>query len=431
MSGSRCRTPLALAIGVGLLVTLPGAGRATLGAQPKPPAMPSPGGPPPLTAPLCKGESAILVDAITGTILWEKNSRVRRPVASTTKIMAATVAIESGRLSDLITFSKQATQTPYGNLHAKPGEQLRLYDLLYAILLRSANDGCVAVGEHLFGSGYAYARAMTRRAQELGAADTNFITPNGLHDPRHFSTAFDLALMARHALSIPLFSEIVRTRSFTVERSINQQDCLIKNHNRFVGAYEGGDGVKTGYVKEAGRCLVASSTRIEQGRPWRLISVVLRSPDMYGDSARLMDWGRSNFQPIFAAQSGAPAATVPVEGGTQETATLVAAQDLNFIVSRSAAARLDYHLDRTLRAPIRPYEPVGTLSVRLDGQVLGQVSVVNGHAVTQTWTAAAAPWTGAPLLLAALVWGPKYARTFTKGARRRRRRLPSGRIGTH
>ncbi|HTE19869.1 MAG TPA: D-alanyl-D-alanine carboxypeptidase family protein, partial [Armatimonadota bacterium] len=283
--------------------------------QPAPPAPTDP----PLAGPLCKATSAVLMDASTGQVLWGKNAHARRPNASTTKIMTATLLIESGRLDDSVTFSERALKTEYANLHAKPGEQFPMLDLLYAILLRSSNDGCVALGEHLAGSPWRFAAQMTAKAREIGAVNTNFVTTNGLYHPQHYSTAYDLGLMARYAMQYPLFNEVVATQSRIIQRSINSKDTLIRNHNKFLGKYAGADGVKTGYVKESGRCLVASATKLENGNPWRLIAVVLNSPDTYGDSQRLMDWGRKNFQPVFFARAGEQVGVTSVDGGVEST----------------------------------------------------------------------------------------------------------------
>src|SRR5262249_20696685 len=153
----------------------------------------------PLSGPDCKAASAILVDAVTGTVLWEHNSHVRRPIASTTKIMTATLILESGRLDDVVTFSEHARQTPYANLNALAGQQFKMRDLLYAILMRSSNDGCVAAAEHLDGEAWKFAQQMTEKARLLGCVDTNFVTVNGLYHPQHYSTAHDLAVMTRYA----------------------------------------------------------------------------------------------------------------------------------------------------------------------------------------------------------------------------------------
>ena len=311
---------LALAAGTVGLVPLAGHAQATAPApQPPsvlPPALTNPASvtpvdftPPPtmpegpaLSGPELKAASAILVDAATGTILWEKDCHARRPIASTTKIMTATLMLESGRLDDVVSFSDKARLTPYANLNAKPGEKFSLRELLYAVMLRSSNDSCVAVAEHLAGQAWKYAAQMTVRARQLGALDTNFVSVNGLYDKNHYSTAYDLALMTRHAIQYPLFNEVVGTQERTITRSINQKDTLVRNHNKFLQKYQGADGIKTGYVRQSGRCLVASATGLESGQPWRLIAVVLNSDDTYGDSARMMDWGRKNFQPVFMAR---------------------------------------------------------------------------------------------------------------------------------
>jgi D-alanyl-D-alanine carboxypeptidase (penicillin-binding protein 5/6) len=394
-----------------------------------PAAAQAPGREAPLLPPLCKAQSAILVDFATGTVLWERNSRVRRPNASTTKIVTATVAIESGRLDDTIAFSENAIHTPYANLNAKPGEKIRLRELLYAMLLRSSNDACVAVGEHLFGSARAFAAAMTRRARELGALDTQFVTPNGLHDPGHFSTAYDLALLARHALQIPLFALTVATRKHWLERSINLKDRLLVNHNRLLARYSGADGVKTGYVKESGRCLVASCTRPENGKPWRLLAVVLNSRDVYGDSERLLDWGRKNFQPVYFARAGEEVTNAAVRAGTAAEVPLVAGADLLYPVRRSRAGRAlrRVALDRELEAPIAQAQKVGRLQATLDGRVLSEVQLTTALEVPRSQLsvvlAGAAPATGISAFLGFLWLGPRYVRTITKAARRCRRRL--------
>lgn len=389
---------------------------------------------PPLAAPDVKAASAVVMDAATGQVIWEKNSRIRRPNASTTKIMVATLLLESGRLDDTVTFSDHARATPYANLNAKPGEKFKLRDLLYAIMLRSSNDSCVAVGEHLSGAAWRFAAQMTNKAHEIGAADTNFVTTNGLYDPKHYSTAYDLALMARYAMQYPLFNEVVATKEKTISRSINWKDTLIRNHNKFLSKYFGADGVKTGYVKEAGRCLVASSTRMDQGAPWRLITVVLNSADTYGDSQRMMDWARKNFQPVFMARAGESFGTARIVNGTEKSVPLVAAADLRAVVRRDLGNNAEREI-RTLQgvtAPVARNQVGGQLVGLVGGREIARVDLVAARPVSQAWMAASmvGPWTGASAVLAFLLFGPRYVRAFAKGARRRRRRVAKRRGGS-
>ena len=392
----------------------------------------------PLITPLCKAQAAILVDAATGTVLYQKNSRVRRPVASTTKIMAATVLLETAQLSDIVSFSDKASHTPYANLNAKPGELFPMRDLLYAILLRSSNDACVAVGEHMFGSAAAYAQRMTARARAIGARDTNFVTPNGLHDPNHYSTAYDLALITRDALRNPVFSEAVGTRSFTLSRSINKKDLLVRNHNKLLTRYEGADGVKTGYVRQSGKCLVASSTRLDQAQPWKLIAVVLGSPDTYGDSSRLMDWGRMNFQPVFVSNAEGVPTGVPVSGGRGRLVALRPQSEIAAVRSRSDRGEVQWRVRvaSRLKAPVTEGQTAGAVEAWFGEQKLGAVPLLATYSVPAappTWAlsglAGAAPWTMVFILLITFVLRPRYGRTITKGARLVWRRCTARRRG--
>lgn len=426
---------------VGALLLAPLAGRAQTPPLGEPsglpdtipsPVVPPAGAPngPALTGPDVKAASAILVDAATGTILWEKNSHTRRPVASTTKIMTATLLLESGRLDDTVKFSEKARFTPYANLNAKPGEKFRLRELLYAIMLRSSNDSCVAVAEHLSGQAWKYAAKMTEKAHQLGALDTNFVTVNGLYDKNHYSSAYDLALMTRYAIQYPLFNEVVGTQSKPIQRSINQKDVLLQNHNKFLKKYQGADGIKTGYVRQSGKCLVASATGLDAGQPWRLITVVLNSGDTYGDSARMMDWGRQNFQPVFLARKGEQVSVASVQGGVTPNVPLIASRDLLAIVRRTPGinrAEREIQPQNGLRAPIADNQVAGKVVALVDGQAVSQVELLAGRPVTQVWTASVAPFTGWSFTLALLVLGTRYARAAAKSSRKRRRRLAARR----
>ncbi len=432
--GARAVTPAGAALpGPGGLITPP--------FQPDLPTLP---------APLVKAASVVLVDARTGTILYEKNARVRRPIASTTKIMTATLLIESGRLDivgteDQVTFSQHARATPYANLNAKPGEKFPLRELLYAIMLRSSNDSCVAVAEHLEGKAWRFSNRMTQRARELGALDTNFVTTNGLYDAKHYSTAHDLAVMTRHAIQYPLFNEVASTPERIIQRSINWKDNLIRNHNKFLFKYAGGDGIKTGYVRQSGKCLVASATRPDGGQPWRLITVVLNSPDTYGDSQRLQDWGRKYFQPIAFARKGEPLGVAQVRNGVLPNVPVMAGGDMMAIVRRGTGNdSLEIRSERVVRisgsveAPVRAEQAAGTVTGLVNGHPVAEVPVVAVSPVPAVWTASLASmfpsspwWLAVSLLLTAVFLGPRYARAFTKGAFRRRRRLPARSGTTH
>ena len=219
-------------------------------------------------------------------------------------------------------------------------------------------------------------------------------------------------------------------QSKAIERSLNQKDVLLQNHNKFLKKYQGADGIKTGYVRQSGRCLVASATGMEAGQPWRLITVVLNSADTYGDSARMMDWGRQNFQPVFFAKRGEQVTVASVRGGTTPKVPLIASRDLMAVVRRIPG---NNHAEREiraidgLRAPIAENQVAGKVVALVDGQPVSQVELLAGRPVTQVWTASVAPFTGWSFTLALLVLGTRYARAAAKSSRKRRRRLAARR----
>jgi D-alanyl-D-alanine carboxypeptidase (penicillin-binding protein 5/6) len=304
-------------------------------------------------------------------------------------------------------------------------------ELLYGILMRSSNDGCVAAAEHVAGSTARFAEWMNEKARALGATDTHFVTVNGLYDPKHYSSARDLAIFARYAMQYPLFNQIVATQEHTLQRTINWKDTLVRNHNKFLARYEGADGVKTGYVRQSGKCLVASATRPEAGSPWRLLTVVLNSPDIYGDSARMMDWGRKYYAPVVVSRRGESLGTVQVRDGARPDVSVNAKDDLIVILPRQMGKNIEreIHTPKTLQAPVSMGHAAGTVTAVVDGIPQGQVEIIASTPVApRVWMASvASPWTGGGMILAAFILGSRYARAFAKSSRRRRRRLAARR----
>lgn len=241
-----------------------------------------------------KADSAVLMDYTTGQVLFQKNAHTRRAPASTTKILTSIIAIEKGKLQQRMIASHRAARADGSSIYLRAGDTHSLRELLYGILLNSGNDAAVAVAENLAGSETAFARWMTVKATEIGAVDSHFINCSGLPAKDHYSTAYDLAVIARYALRNPVFADIVRTKRKLIRRSGNPCEQLLMNHNKLLWRYQFADGVKTGYTLEAGRCLVSSATK--NGR--RLIVVVLKSKDIYGDSAQLLDYGFENYQSL-------------------------------------------------------------------------------------------------------------------------------------
>lgn len=311
--------------------------------------------------------AAVLMEASTGTVLYARNEHQPRPPASTTKIMTALLALERGHLGQRISISHRATRIGGSTITLHPGEVLTLEELLQGLLLESGNDAAVAIAEGLAGSVPAFVALMNQRARELGAWNTCFANPHGLPERGrlHYSTAFDLALIARRALEIPRFRELVRSR--TAELSGDEQRWArhLRNTNRLLWYFLGADGVKTGTTRAAGQCLVASATR----DGWRLIAVVLRSANRWRDAAALLDYGFQNFVPVLLGRWQDEVARVPVVRGAASDVGLALVRDAVVVVRCEEAERLETRLElpTCLVAPLLPGEVVGRLRVFLDG----------------------------------------------------------------
>ncbi len=251
-------------------------------------------------------------------------------MASTTKIMTALLFCEAAPETAVITASERAAATRESSLHLKKGETLTAHDLLRAMLLRSANDACVAAAEYVAGTEAAFAERMNAKAKQLGCTHTHFVNSHGLHDDLHYTTAHDLAIIARAAMQEPRIAETVCTRRCRIARSIDKHDVTLRNHSHFLGKFPGADGIKTGYTKPAGHCYVGSASK----NGWRLISVVLHSPDYVGETSALMKYGFARFAPHVLAKAGDPVASVHVANGAADEVQAVAKTDLQYLAEK-------------------------------------------------------------------------------------------------
>ncbi|MGN0818322.1 MAG: D-alanyl-D-alanine carboxypeptidase family protein, partial [Candidatus Coproplasma sp.] len=195
------------------------------------------------------------MELYTDSLLHEKNSDARMPMASTTKIMTALIVIEDCELDEVITVPDQAVGTEGSSIYLKHDEEISIKDLLYGLMLRSGNDSAAALAIHHSGSIEAFAENMNRRAKEIGALNTNYTNPSGLPDDNHYTTAYDLCLIACTAMKNPVFQEIVGTKNY------NGEFRSFLNKNKILNTLDGANGVKTGYTVKAGRCLVSSAQR--------------------------------------------------------------------------------------------------------------------------------------------------------------------------
>lgn len=311
-------------------------------------------------------QSAIVMDASTGKVLWSKDAETQRYPASTTKIMTGLLLLEHCPLTEIITAPADVEKVKESSMHLKPYEKVSVLDMLYAVMLRSANDGCYAVACHIAGSVPKFAQMMNDRAKQLGCTNTHFDNPNGLNDPEHKTTAHDLALIAREAMKNPVFRDVVRTYRHEITRSIDQKDRMMVNHNKWLAKDETADGIKTGYTVPAGHCYVGSVTR----NGYRIITVVMKSQHWQDDHKTLLHWAYENHNRCPILQRDTIVATSQVSGGAKSQVAVGPATDVETILSKAKWLSGETHavtrtvLKEPISAPVRRGQTVGTLFVR-------------------------------------------------------------------
>ena len=407
-----------------------GPGLAAEPASPQPRVAEEPRGVPRLTA-----RSAILVDAASGQVLWQQAADEVRFPASLTKIMTALLILEQGNPSDIVVVSPRAASTGETTAHLEPGDRVSLHDLLVAVLLPSANDASVAAAEHVGGSFEAFVGRMNARAQELGLTATYFVNPDGLPDPRHVSSARDLARLACAAMKLPTFRELARLDRAEITRQPAGEKAPPKtekfeNHNRLVLHKNGhywplADGVKTGYTREAGRCLVASATK----DGWQLLCVVLDCTDSWTDSRRLLEWGFAHFRRDHAVIAGQTTARVHVIDGSPPEVVAVAKSSIDAVVPTQAPPTTARVSESYPTAPLPPGAEVGEFVLSgLDGTEM-RATLVTTQPVRRSLIARLRDHLGvviASIIALALLGALVVHGAVTKAASARRRGVAAG-----
>ena len=317
-------------------------------------------------------KSAIVIEASTGEILYEKNASERRYPASTTKIMTIITALEAGNINDIVTVSPNAANVEGSSMDLLVAERLKMQDLLYGVALVSGNDATVAIAEHISGSVSNFAGLMTDKAHSIGAWRTNFTNSSGLPDPNHYSTAYDLASIAAYGYKNPKFAEIVGALRKDIPR--NNQNETYYNENKLLQIYSGANGVKTGYTDDAGRCLVAAATR----GGIQLITVVLDADFMWEDSIKLLDYGFSQVQENVVMRSGDLVDNVQVMNGRTDVARAVTKETLSVPVTQSNRDefRTVVEIDKTISAPVASGQKIGVVKVMYHDKEVASTDVV-------------------------------------------------------
>ena len=318
-------------------------------------------------------QSAIVIDAQTGRVLYEKDADRKSLIASTTKIMTALVVCEQCNVLDRIKIPREAVGIEGSSMYLKEGEVLTIQELLYGLMLHSGNDAAVALAIYCGGTVEGFCQMMNDKARQLGMKNTHFENPNGLDHENHYSTARDLAVLAAYAMDNPIFAQTVSTKSVRVGERI------LSNHNKLLWRVQGADGVKTGYTKAAGRILVSSANR--DGR--RLIAVTINDGNDWQDHATLLEDGFSRYTPCQIVGTGDCVGTVEILAGQSERVQLLAAEDFSFSLTKEEQPRIVLSGPGFAYAPVVQGQQAGFAYICLGDRTVGKVAVLYGQTVEQ------------------------------------------------
>lgn len=380
--------------------------------------------------PSITAKGAILVETSTGRILYEKSSTRQMYPASTTKIMTAILVIENCDLSDIVTVSETALSnipTGYVTCDIQVGEEISVKDLLYALMVKSANDAAYVLAEHVAGTVDDFSTMMNAKAKEIGCKETNFVNPNGIHSQRHYSSAYDLYLMAQYGMKNETFRTLVSTTSYTLpatnkhpeaDRSFTTTNELINPDSR-QNFYSNAIGIKTGFTSQAGNCLVAESSR--DGLDF--IAVVLNAEDSksrYTDCKALFDYAYDNFTLTKIKEKNTLIDTIEIENGTKETRNLDLLIDETITVINNKSIDMnqiipEINLNENLTAPIASGDIVGSIKYKVDDIEYSANILAGNDVIPQTDFSIFVLISGTLLLLIAIsILGKKKSRKKKK-----------------
>lgn len=350
--------------------------------------------PAPARALTTSAASAVVIECGSGRVIYGENLHDERSIASITKLMTALVAMEHIEdLEETVTVSPKAAGTEGSSMYLAPNEKLPLRHLLYGLLLRSGNDAAMAIAIHCAGDAETFVSWMNDKAAELGLEHTHFANPHGLEEEGHYSSAYDMALIARAVLSVPILTEIAATKSITLG------ERYMDNHNKLLTRYEGCIGLKTGYTTAAGRTLVSAARRQDT----TFIAVTLRDPNDWDDHTAMLDYAFEHYHSHLLARGGKTLATVAVEGSLSHAIPVTTASEVRYPLADGETPTVRIHLPTRLKAPVKQGEVVGALVYSLDGKEIARTDLLaaasaplNSTSVLETSRGAFRPlWTGA------------------------------------
>ena len=325
--------------------------------------------------PVCavSAQKAIVLDAATGRVLYERNADDRSLIASTTKIMTALVVCQQCNVLDRVKIPAEAVGIEGSSMYLQEGEVLTVQELLYGLMLRSGNDAAAALAIWCGGTMEGFAQRMNDKARELGLKNTYFVNPHGLDAPDHYSTARDLAVLTAYAMDDPIFARTVGAKTVTVGERV------LTNHNKLLWQLPGCEGVKTGYTRAAGRILVSSASR--EGR--RLICVTINAPDDWNDHKSLLEEGFKGFELKPLVEEGEVLGYRHILGGDGTSVPLLAAKGFSYALAPGEKVEIVLSPQFFSYAPVTAGADEGCAYAVLDGRVIGQIPLVWGSSLEE------------------------------------------------
>lgn len=322
-------------------------------------------------------ESYCVIDCGSKRILEASNETKQLGMASTTKIITAYTALCNSNTEDIVTISKKAAYTEGSSLYLKEGETIKMIDLIYGLMLNSGNDAAVAIAEHISGSCEEFAKLMNNTAYQCGAYNTNFVNPNGLSDENHYTTSYDLALISAYALENEEFAKIVQTKKYTASTINTKRKLYFSNHNKLLNSYDGCVGVKTGFTKATGRCLVSSVKK----DGWQAVCVTLNAPDDWNDHKQLFDnvFDKYSLKKVMDKNNIIKTLNFPNEANVEKGSLLEIAcnEDVWLVMSEKDKVNINIeHITSELKVPVSKNDLVGSVEFFVNGQsVAKKISV--------------------------------------------------------
>ncbi|HHW89876.1 MAG TPA: D-alanyl-D-alanine carboxypeptidase [Clostridiales bacterium] len=319
--------------------------------------------------------SMALIEVNSGRIIYSHNAHTKREMASTTKILTAATVIENHEnLDEVISVPKEAVGIEGSSIYLARDEKISIRDLLYGLMLRSGNDAAMALAIHIGGSVSGFCQLMNETAKKIGARNSNFVNPHGLHHPEHYTTVYDLAIISAYAMKNPVFKQIVSTKVHKATWEGRDYPRVMYNKNKILSMYEGGNGIKTGYTKKAGRCLVSSAQRGNM----EVVCVVLNCGPMFEECMRIMDMAFSRYPMRTLVSPQKSMGKLPALRSKQTEIDIVADQEFSYPLNEQEYNNIKYDVDirAIIYAPMKKGTPIGKVSGYLDSKKLFEVRAV-------------------------------------------------------